>query len=37
MKINPATDFYRKLAYREYLEDENLSYFEWIPEQELKD
>jgi len=37
MKINPATDFYRKLGYREYLEDENLRYFEWIPEQELED
>ncbi len=37
MKISPATDFYRKLGYREYLEDENLSYFEWSPEQDLND
>ncbi|PCI73822.1 MAG: hypothetical protein COB20_15815 [SAR86 cluster bacterium] len=37
MKINPATDFYRKLGYSEYQEDENLSYFEWRSEQGLND
>ena len=28
MKVNPATDFYRYLGYRQYKEDEACIYFE---------